>query len=261
MTEEQNVPNVLAFDCGNGGIKMATVCGEVVGDIRRFAAGEMGSLRDAIERLWPTLEEPKRIVAASVAPEMLKALEANVLELLDLDILVVGREIPLPMATDLREPADAGVDRVLAATAAYDRLGAACVVIDCGTAITVDVVSEEGVFLGGSILPGLSLSLRALSQEAANLPEVTLEEPTEVIGKDTTQSLLTGVVCGLRGAVRERIESFATEVGHWPVAIATGGDAKLLLTPALDEGVVQAIVEDLVLRGVAMSYYNSLVIE
>ena len=62
-------------------------------------------------------------------------------------------------------------------------------------------------------------------------------------------------------AVRERIETFATELGHWPVTIATGGDAKLLLTPALDEGVVQAIVEDLVLRGVAMSYYNSLVIE
>jgi type III pantothenate kinase len=82
-----------------------------------------------------------------------------------------------------------------------------------------------------------------------------------VFGRDTTEAIRAGIVRGLRGAVRGLVEAYATELGAWPVVIATGGDAELILGDGVREGFVQAIAPDLVLRGAAMAYYRSLLKE
>jgi len=137
---------------------------------------------------------------------------------------------------------------------AYFRLQSACVVADFGTAITIDCVSDNGIFLGGAILPGLHVGAEALARRTALLPEVRLARPEWVFGKDTRQAIVGGLVYGARGALRELTEAYATELGRWPPVIATGGDAELV---AGGYDIVQAIVPDLCLLGVALAYQKT----
>ena len=144
------------------------------------------------------------------------------------------------LKTTLQEPQQVGVDRLVpAAAAAYGRLGQACVVVDLGTAVTIDCVDDDGVFRGGVILPGARMQAAALHSGTAQLPEASLREPDWVFGKNTEEAIIGGIVYGLRGAIRERVEAYATELSEWPLVILTGGDAGLI---KMDEGFVQATV-------------------
>lgn len=254
------IPHVLACDVGNSAIKFAHVHGETVGEVHTLRIGDLAELGGQLAALWEQLPQPRRLVAASVRPAALKALEAAAAESLNgQSVLVVGRDLPLPMQTDLPNPEALGTDRVCAAVAAFDRLGVACVVADFGTAITIDAVSDEGVFMGGAILPGLKMGATCLHSQTAQLPEVQLRKPDWVFGKNTEQAIIGGLVYGARGALREFVETYATEMGHWPLVIITGGDASLICPHAGEDELVQAIVPDLAIRGVAMAYYRTLV--
>ena len=252
------VPSVLACDVGNTRIRLALVEAEETSEPRSLRIGDLSELGGALKDLWEKAEPPRKIAASSVNPPGLKALEAAAMDALHEPVLVVGRDLPLPIGTDLAAPEKVGVDRLCCAAAAYDRLGTSCVVADLGTAITVDCVSDEGVFLGGAILPGLSMSADGLHESTAQLPRVELKECDCVFGKDTRQAILSGLLRGARGALRELIETYATELGHWPTVICTGGDADLVCGRPGDSGLVQAIVPELSLRGVAMAFYKSL---
>lgn len=256
-TPEQ-IPNVLACDVGNTAVHFAAVCGKNVGEVHTLRVGELASLGAELAAVWGQMSAPRKLVACSVNAAALKALEAAAMESLAEPVLVVGRDLSLPIDTDLPDPRAIGVDRLCAAVAAFDRLGLACVVADLGTAITIDCVSDEGKFLGGAILPGLAMSVRALHEGTAQLPEVELASPTWVFGCDTRQAIVGGIVYGARGALRELAEAYATELGHWPPIILTGGDAKLIAGDPNFSELVQAIVPDLVLRGAAAAYYRTL---
>ena len=253
-----DIPNVLACDVGNSAVHFAHVAGETVGEQHVMRVGELAALGEALAEVWAQIPPPGKVVAASVNPPALKALEAAADESLGEKVLVVGRDLPLPIATDLPAPQSVGVDRLCCAVAAYDRLGTACVVADFGTAITIDCINDEGVFLGGAIMPGLAMSARALADQTAELPEVEPGEPEGVFGRDTGQAILAGLVRGARGALREFVEAYATELGRWPMVILTGGDARLVCGDINADGIVQAIVDDLGVRGVAMAYYSTL---
>lgn len=254
----ETIPNVLACDVGNTNIRLAWIEGPTVHEARTLRVGDLGSLGEVLSEVWAQIPAPRKLVAASVNAPALKALEAAAAEALDQPVLVVGRDLPLPIETDLPTPSAIGVDRLCAAVAAFDQLGVACVVADFGTAITIDAVSDEGVFLGGAILPGLSMGARSLHAGTAQLPQVELVSPDWVFGKDTRQAIIGGLVLGARGALREFVEAYATAMGHWPIVIITGGDAQLICPDPNESELVQAIVPDLTLRGVAMAYYRKL---
>jgi type III pantothenate kinase len=256
--EESEIPHVLACDVGNSGVRLARVQGEEVTPQQTLRVGELAGLKGKLAELWDEMAEPRAIVAASVNPPALKALEAAASEALHQDVLVVGRDLPLPIQTDLPNPQAVGTDRLCCAVAAYDRLGSSCVVADYGTAVTIDCVSDAGVFLGGAILPGLGLAARCLHEHTALLPAIQLAQPHWVFGKDTEQAMIGGIVAAARGALRELVETYATELGHWPTVILTGGDAMLVCPNPNESELVQAIVPDLALRGTALAYYNSL---
>ncbi len=257
--ELSEIPTVLACDVGNTSIHFACVGGEAVTPVQNFRIGELSELGSALAELWATVKPPRKIAAASVNPTGLKALEAAVLAGIGEEpVLVVGRELPLPIETALPHPENCGTDRLCAAVAAYDRLGVACVVADFGTAITIDCVNDAGVFQGGAILPGLGMGAASLGTSTAQLPKVELMNPDWVYGRDTAQAIVGGLVFGARGALRELVEAYATELGHWPSVIVTGGDAELVVGDPVDSEIVQAIVPDLVLRGVAAAYYRTL---
>lgn len=251
------IPNVLACDVGNSGVSVAHVCGEVVRGHADFSHADKSALAEKLGELWQQMKLPKKIVASSVSPDGLKMLEDAAADAVDQPLLVIGRDLPAPMQTSLAEPAKIGSDRLCAAVAAYDRIGQACVVADFGSAITIDCVNDEGVFMGGAILPGLSMGARALHEWTAALPQVKLDAPDWVYGADTRQAIVGGLVYGARGALRYFVESYATKLRSWPIVVITGGDAKLICPDPNGDEIVQAVVPDLVLRGVAMAYYNT----
>jgi type III pantothenate kinase len=163
----------------------------------------------------------------------------------------VGQEIALPIKVLTERPVQTGADRVVNVAAAYEQMGKACVVVDAGSAITVDCCNDAGEFIGGAIAPGVQMMLGAMHRGAALLPEVTFAVPREAFGKSTEQAMLNGVYHGIRGMVKELVENYATELGNWPDIIATGGDA-----PRLFENweLIHAISPDLTLYGVALAY-------
>jgi type III pantothenate kinase len=192
-------------------------------------------------------------VAGSVGPETLKRVTALVEQLTGQELLVVRDQIDLPIPVEVDNPETVGVDRVCAAAAAHAQLGRACVVADFGTAITVDCVSDDGVFMGGAILPGLRLSALSLEEHTAALPLVDVVEPTHVWGRDTREAISNGIFYGALGALREIVERYATAMNKWPDLVLTGGAAELIAKHA---DFVDHVVPDLTLRGIALAYYR-----
>jgi type III pantothenate kinase len=247
--------NLLTLNLGNSRLAIGVFVAGNLEYVTRIPnehrAAWAGKISDAWNRI-KDLEDPA-IAGASVNPPLLESLEHVVHQAVGQPIQWVGREIDLPIKVSTDNPAETGVDRVLNVAAAYEQMGKACAVVDAGTALTLDCCDDAGTFLGGAIAPGAHLMLNVLHEHTAKLPRVELAVPTAAIGKNTEQAILVGVHTGIRGMVKELIESYATEIGHWPDLIATGGDAEKLFS---GWELVHAISPDLTLYGVALAYTN-----
>ncbi len=178
-------------------------------------------------------------------------------ELDDLDVTEVRRagagDLVIPIGRQLDPESIVGVDRLLNAAAAYAMLKQACVLIDAGTAVTVDFVDGAGTFHGGAILPGFRMQLRALHEGTALLPELSPGRPAEgeFFGANTASAMLHGVYYGIRGAVRLLIERYAEAYQAYPLILATGGDAHLLFD---DDELIERVVDDLALQGLRVTW-------
>jgi type III pantothenate kinase len=169
---------------------------------------------------------------------------------------IANEEVPLRLEVDL--PERVGTDRLMAALAAnrLRRAGRAAIVIDLGTAIKVDVVTKDGAFAGGAILPGLAMSARALDEQTDALPRVAVDRwsvPPQALGKSTEPAIAAGLFWGAVGAIRELVEQYSTEFGPSPDVFASGG-ASQLVAGVLKErhGIAIAHVPHLVLSGIAL---------
>ncbi len=165
------------------------------------------------------------------------------------DVYRFGKDLTIPITNSLADDSTVGQDRLLNALGAYSRAKQASIVIDAGTAVTVDFVDGQGVFQGGAIAPGLNLMLRSLHEHTAALPSVKFERPAEgdVFGKDTRGAMLLGVQAAVSGMVRVLAERFAEFYGAYPQIIATGGDARALFE---GDDLVEHIVPGLTLLGI-----------
>jgi len=152
-------------------------------------------------------------------------------------------------------PKEVGADRIANTVAAYERYKKALIVIDFGTAITFDVVSVDGEYLGGVIFPGIQISLDALFQKASKLPRVELEKPKEVIGKDTISSIQSGIIYGYTCLVDSLVGRISREMKEDPHVVATGGLSQML---ACESRAIQEVLPDLTLEGLRILYERNL---
>lgn len=251
--QPHSAPGVLAIDIGNSRIAIAAVVGQEVFEPQRFRSTAAPELAEPIARTWARLDASSRrvVVIGSVVPPILQQVRALVQQRLDQTPLVVGQDLPLPMELGIDNPRTVGVDRVCCAAAAYQRLRQACVVVDFGTAITVDCVSDDGIFLGGAILPGMELAATSLHEHTAALPHVEVRQPEALIGRNTEQAIRSGIFYGLIGAVRELVERYAAQLGKWPHLVATGGAAEAVAQACR---FIDSVVPDLSLMGIALAY-------
>ena len=255
MADDSSLAYILAADIGNTRISLGVIQGEQAYACESVAIGETDNIAAVLRQMWDGMTKPRRVAACSVNPAALEAFKTTVADAIDEDVVVIGQDIDLPIETNLPDPKGIGVDRLCCAAAAYGRLKQACVVVDLGTAITVDCVNTDGVFVGGAILPGLTMQAMALHEWTAQLPLVEPAVPKGAFGTDTAEAIRVGVVVGARGAVRGLVEAYATEMNAWPQVITTGGDATLFGNP---EGIVQAQAPSLCLMGIARAFYQSL---
>jgi type III pantothenate kinase len=168
------------------------------------------------------------LVVATVVPPLTLTLQRMSERYFGVAPLFIGPGVKTGMPILYEDPREVGADRIVNAVAAWDRWGCGLVVVDFGTATTFDAVSQRGEYLGGSICPGIAISMEALFSHASKLPEVEFVCPPHVIGRNTVASMQSGLVYGYVGLVDGICERMARELGFPPKVIATGGLAPLI---------------------------------
>lgn len=245
--------NLLVLNLNNSRLGVGVFVAGELQDVERIAHGQRGDWPAKIGRAWALIagRDSPTIVGASVNPPLESSLELTVREATGHNVEWIGRDIDLPIKVLTEKPEETGVDRVLNIAAAHEQMGKACVVVDAGTAVTVDCCDDKGDFLGGAIAPGVNTMLDALHAKTAKLPRVEFDVPKQPLGRSTEQAILSGVYNGIRGMVKELVEAYATDLGFWPDIIATGGDAQRLF-----EGweLIHAVSPDLTFYGAALAY-------
>ncbi len=187
---------------------------------------------------------------ASVVPPAGLYLKKSILRL-DVPAYLIGKDLSVPMVNRYKDPRQVGVDRLMNAVAAYRRFAGACIVIDFGTAITFDVVSRRGEYLGGVIAPGIETTIEALFQKTALLPRVRLTHPHGIIGKDTAESIRAGCSFGIGGLCDRVVEEISRQQKTRPHVIATGGYARFMAAYCRTR--FEAIDPYLIMKGILLT--------
>jgi type III pantothenate kinase len=241
--------DLLALDIGNSRIGWMLLV-----DDAPAAQGHAPEARSCAEALSACgrLDDRRRsgllVAGACVKPAALEERLAPLLQPLGKRVHLIGRDLPAVLPTRVREPEKTGTDRLASALAASVRIGRPAIIVNAGTAVTVDLVDADGYFCGGAILPGLRTQLWSLHARTAQLPEVAVTAPPETaIGRDTTEAVRAGVYFGLVGAVEELVRRARAAAGAVAPVIAAGGDAELL---ARASPCLKTVDEYLVCRGV-----------
>jgi len=244
--------NLLAISVGNTNTQIGTFEEQKLVDVHCICSDNVDALSLQIKKSMQKLESKRNAVVllASTCPPVAQRI-AEMVEPLGKTALWVEKDLPVPIGRHLDPEAIVGDDRLLNAAAAYDTMRQSCVVIDAGTAVTVDFIDGSGIFHGGAISPGVRMMLDALSRGASQLPAVDLvSAPDEPVGHNTVEAIRNGVFHGLRGMVRELTERYAELAGTYPAVVATGGDGELLFA---DYDLVDRVVPNLTLLGMKLT--------
>lgn len=167
-------------------------------------------------------------IVCSVVPATSRILERDLKKLLGKQPYIIGKQIKVPLKNLYRKPQQVGQDRLVNAYAGVMLYGAPLIAVDFGTAVTFDVVSKDKEYLGGMILPGLEISLDVLNERTALLPKIKLEKPQEFIGRDTRNSMLSGIVYGFAALADNLVMRLRNNIGKQALVIGTGGNINLI---------------------------------
>ncbi len=247
--------SVIAIDIGNTRIGVGLfTAGKSADPALRFNHSDLQSEMLAyLEKLSTGVTDggrrPDGVVLASVAPEWTDRVAELISNRCSMTPEIVGRDLKIPVQTNLTDESTVGVDRLLGALCAYVNTEQACAIISAGTALVVDCIDDAGIFLGGAIAPGLALAAKAMHTGTAQLPMANLDLPQEPFGRDTMAALNLGAYASIRGAAAYLLERYAEKLGHWPHVVGTGGDAMRVFG---NSGLVDSFIPDLVLQGAAL---------
>jgi type III pantothenate kinase len=254
---------LLVVDVGNTQTHFATWEQERLVEHWRFAsvrtatADEIGAvLLNLLELRGLGFADIHASIVSSTVPNLEPEWVAMSERYLDHRMLSVGPGLRTGMAIRYDNPREIGADRLVNAVAIRERFGGPAICVDFGTAVNFDVVSREGEYLGGVLMPGVEISLDALTERGAKLPKIDLVPPRNVIGKSTVEAIRAGVIFGYAAAVDGILRRIRTEMGE-PAArtIATGGLAGHIV-PFTEE--IEEVDELLTLTGLRLVYERNL---
>jgi type III pantothenate kinase len=194
----------------------------------------------------------KDIIVSCVVPPMVGIIDELCEKYFEIRPLYVEPGIKTGMPIYYDNPKEVGADRIVNAVAAYNRRKGAQIIVDFGTATTFDYVNESGEYVGGVIAPGLMTSSEALFAKASRLFKVELVRPKTVIGKNTINSLQSGIVLGYVDMVDGLVSRIKNEAGGDPWVIATGGLAELIAGESMT---IKEVDNFLTLEGLKVIYH------
>ena len=246
---------ILAIDSGNSHVVFGCVeNGAVTGEVFRIATdrretdyGYAAKMKQIFDLCGINPSDFEGAVISCVVPPLTAVLARAVKLLTGLQALVVGAGVKTGLHIAINDPGTVASDLVAAAVAAKEDYPLPCVIIDMGTATTLTVVDEKGRYVGGAILPGVGLSLAALSEGTALLPHVEVMPPRNVIAANTVDSMKSGVVYGTAGSLDGLLDRFEESLGMPPASVVATGGMSRLICPFCRHSVT--IDETLLLRG------------
>jgi type III pantothenate kinase len=226
---------LLAVDIGNTQTHLGAFEGERLVEHWRFQtrSGATGDeLAERISGLFALTDmaftDIDAVCVSSVVPPLGTQFEQLAERYLEAECLTIGPGVKTGMPIRIDNPLEVGADRLVNSIAAYDRFQDACVVVDFGTGINVDVVSEAGEYLGGAIGPGLEISLSALIDRAARITRIDLDPPEAAIGRSSRAAIQSGFVFGFAGMIDGIVRRIEEELGEARL-LATGGFASVIV--------------------------------
>jgi type III pantothenate kinase len=246
---------LLAIDVGNTQTHLGAFDGERLAEHWRFQTRSGATGDELAERIagffslcGMSFDEIDSVCVSSVVPPLGSQFEELARRYLKAECLTIGPGVKTGMPIRIENPLEVGADRLVNAIATYDRFGEACVSVDFGTGINVDVVSADGEYLGGAIGPGLAPSLSALIERAARISRIDLEEPREAIGRSTRAAIHSGFIFGFAGLIDGIVRRIEEELPN-PRLLATGGYAEVVVpfTETIEE-----VDEMLTLKGLRL---------
>ena len=247
---------LLTIDCGNTNTVFAIWDGTRFLATWRIATDHKRSADEYFVWLTTLMTLNKLSVAitdtiiSSTVPRVVFNLRVLCNRYFDTRPLVVGRpDCRLPVAPRVDQGTTVGPDRLVNTVGAHDRHGGDLIVVDFGTATTLDVVDADGAYIGGVIAPGVNLSLEALHMAAAALPHVDISKPARVIGTNTVACMQSGVYWGYIGLVEGIVTRIRAERARPMKVIATGGLASLF---GQDTEIFDAVEDDLTMHGLVL---------
>lgn len=249
---------LLAIDIGNTNLVIGCIENDEILFKARIATDRTRTsdqygveIKNMMEAYGVHVSDIDDCIISSVVPPVFNSVKTGVIKIIGKQPIVVGPGLKTGLNIHVDVPSQVGSDRIVVAVAALAEYSAPLILMDLGTATTIDVVEPENVYMGGVILPGVKVALDALTSRAAQLPAISLDRPKRVIGKNTVDCMRSGMMYGTAASIDGLVDRIEEELGHKSTLIATGGMAQFV-TPLCRHSII--LEKELLLKGLNIIY-------
>ena len=249
---------LLAIDIGNTNIVIGVIEDDVIRFEARIATDQVRTsdqygveIKNVLEAYGVSKDEIEDCIISSVVPPVFNSVKTGVVKVIGKQPMVVGPGLKTGLNINVDVPSQVGSDRIVIAVAALAEYKPPMILMDLGTATTIEVVEPGNMYLGGVIFPGVKISLDALTSRAAQLPGISLDKPKNIIGRNTVDCMRSGMMYGTAAMIDGIVERIEEELGHKSTLIATGGLAQFI-TPLCKREII--LERDLLLKGLNIIY-------
>ncbi|MBE6686305.1 MAG: type III pantothenate kinase [Ruminococcaceae bacterium] len=249
---------LLAIDIGNTNIVIGCIKNDVIVFKARIATDHIRTsdqygveIKNMLEAFGVRIEDISDCIISSVVPPVFNSVRTGVIKIIGKQPMVVGPGLKTGLNILVDVPSQVGSDRIVIAVAALSEYKAPLILMDLGTATTIEVIEPDNLYMGGVIIPGVKVSLDALTQRTSQLPGISLDNPKKIIGKNTVDCMRSGIMYGTAAMIDGIIDRMEEELGHSSTIIATGGLAQFI-APLCKKNII--IEKDLLLKGLNIIY-------
>ena len=249
---------LLVIDIGNTNITIGCLEEEKICFDARIATDRARTsdqygveIKNMLEAFGVQLTDIHDCIISSVVPPVFNSVRTGVYKITGREPMVVRPGLKTGLNICMDTPSQVGADRIVIAVAALTKYKAPLILIDMGTATTIEVVEPENRYVGGVIIPGVRISMDALTSRTAQLPGISLDRPGKVVAKNTVACMRSGIMYGTAAMLDGMIDLIGQELGHESTIIATGGLAQFVIPLCRHEILLE---KDLLLRGLYTLY-------
>ena len=250
---------LLAIDIGNSNIIIGCVEREKIifeerlgTDLNKTELEYAMGIRMIFELYHIDRSDVEGVILSSVVPPLTNVIKAAVRKIIDKKIMTVGPGVKTGLNIHMDDPRSVGADLVVEAVAAINRYGAPLIVVDMGTATSICVIDKSCNYIGGMIVPGVEISMDALTERTSQLPKISIEPPKKVVGRNTEDSMKSGIICGTASMVDGLIERVEDECRFKATVVAGSNRISRIIVPFCKKEII--LDNELILSGLDLIY-------